>query len=272
MVDSRNGITNLHVPSDVIIDASMPVVVRDSGARVLIAFQFVPAYSSAKPISAVHPTPVPIRRCEVLFRQRCCAVPCLLTALSIATNRRGTTHASPCLAIAVAGMMWTKDDTLAETKCLIPDRCYATFYAAMMDYCRENGAFDPATMGNVANVGLMAQKAEEYGGLGLILGFGLISTFRFGLIRIPSRCASGTAVGTCCCILSARVRLCRFMGLCNAMLRPNNRLGHKRRVASTPHLGLNPPALLSSLALFRRPWHGVNATDPLTHPYFATRF
>jgi isocitrate dehydrogenase len=91
MVDSRNGITNLHVPSDVIIDASMPVVVRDSG------------------------------------------------------------------------MMWTKDDELAETKCLIPDRCYATFYAAMMDYCRENGAFDPATMGNVANVGLMAQKAEEYG-------------------------------------------------------------------------------------------------------------
>ena len=60
-------------------------------------------------------------------------------------------------------MMWTKDDELAETKCLIPDRCYATFYAAMMDYCRENGAFNPATMGNVANVGLMAQKAEEYG-------------------------------------------------------------------------------------------------------------
>ena len=91
MVDSRKGITNLHVPSDVIIDASMPNVIRDSGG------------------------------------------------------------------------MWNTDDALEDTKCLIPDRCYATFYQAVMEDCRENGQFDPATMGNVANVGLMAQKAEEYG-------------------------------------------------------------------------------------------------------------
>ena len=91
MVDSGKGITNLHVPSDVIVDASMPCVVRDSG------------------------------------------------------------------------MMWNKDDELEDTKCLIPDRCYATAYAEGMNFCRENGQFDVATMGNVANVGLMAQKAEEYG-------------------------------------------------------------------------------------------------------------
>lgn len=91
MVDSSKGITNLHVPSDVIVDASMPCVVRDSG------------------------------------------------------------------------MMWNKDDELEDTKCLIPDRCYATAYAEVMNFCRENGQFDVATMGNVSNVGLMAQKAEEYG-------------------------------------------------------------------------------------------------------------
>jgi len=91
MVNSYKGITNLHVPSDVIIDASMPNVVRDSGG------------------------------------------------------------------------MWNIDDELQDTKCLIPDRCYATFYDAMFDDCRANGQFDAATMGNVANVGLMAQKAEEYG-------------------------------------------------------------------------------------------------------------
>jgi isocitrate dehydrogenase len=91
MVDSGRGITNLHVPSDVIIDASMPVVVRDSGK------------------------------------------------------------------------MWGWDDELHDCKAVIPDRCYATMYAAMMEDCKENGAFDPSTMGNVCNVGLMAQKAEEYG-------------------------------------------------------------------------------------------------------------
>jgi len=91
MVDSGRGITNLHVPSDVIIDASMPVVVRDSG------------------------------------------------------------------------MMWNKDDALEDVKCLIPDRCYARMYKTVMDDCRENGQFDVSTMGTVPNVGLMAQKAEEYG-------------------------------------------------------------------------------------------------------------
>ncbi len=91
MVDSDKGITNLHVPNDVIVDASMPVVVRDSGK------------------------------------------------------------------------MWGPDGKLHDTKAMIPDRCYATIYQAILDDCRENGALDPATMGSVPNVGLMAQKAEEYG-------------------------------------------------------------------------------------------------------------
>ncbi|OGR76970.1 MAG: isocitrate dehydrogenase (NADP(+)) [Elusimicrobia bacterium GWC2_64_44] len=91
MVDSAKGITNLHVSSDIIIDASMPVVVRDGGK------------------------------------------------------------------------MWNAEGKLQETKALIPDRCYAGVYKAMLDDCREHGAFDPATMGSVPNVGLMAQKAEEYG-------------------------------------------------------------------------------------------------------------
>ncbi len=91
MVNSDLGITNLHVPSDIIIDASMPVVVRDSGT------------------------------------------------------------------------MWGPDGGQHEVKCVIPDRCYAGIYQAVFDFCREHGAFDVATMGNVSNVGLMAQKAEEYG-------------------------------------------------------------------------------------------------------------
>lgn len=91
MVNSDKGITNLHVPSDIIIDASMPVVVRDSG------------------------------------------------------------------------QMWNKDNELEDTKCLIPDRCYATIFQEVISYCKINGQFDVATMGNVSNVGLMAQKAEEYG-------------------------------------------------------------------------------------------------------------
>jgi isocitrate dehydrogenase len=91
MVDSEHGITNLHVPSDVIVDASMPVVVRESGR------------------------------------------------------------------------MWGPDGKLHETKALIPDRCYATTYETIFEDCRTHGAFDPATMGSVPNVGLMAQKAEEYG-------------------------------------------------------------------------------------------------------------
>jgi isocitrate dehydrogenase len=91
MVDSGKGITNLHVPSDVIIDASMPVVVRDSGK------------------------------------------------------------------------MWNLDDALEDVKCMIPDRCYARMYKTVLDDCRANGQFDVSTTGHVSNVGLMAQKAEEYG-------------------------------------------------------------------------------------------------------------
>lgn len=91
MVDSDKGITNLHVPSDVIIDASMPAMVRSSG------------------------------------------------------------------------QMWNAEGKLEDTKALIPDRCYSGIYEETIKFCRENGAFDPATMGNVSNVGLMAQKAEEYG-------------------------------------------------------------------------------------------------------------
>lgn len=91
MVDSDKGITNLHVPSDVIIDASMPAAIRTSG------------------------------------------------------------------------QMWNKQGKLQDMKAIIPDRCYSGVYQATIDFCKENGAFDPSTMGSVANVGLMAQKAEEYG-------------------------------------------------------------------------------------------------------------
>ena len=91
MVDSDRGITNLHVPSDVIIDASMPAAIRTSG------------------------------------------------------------------------QMWNRDGELQDTKFVIPDHSYADLYAEAVDDCREHGAFDPATMGTTPNVGLMAQKAEEYG-------------------------------------------------------------------------------------------------------------
>ncbi|MGY8562208.1 NADP-dependent isocitrate dehydrogenase [Paracidovorax citrulli] len=91
MVNSDKGITNLHVPSDVIVDASMPAMIRDSGG------------------------------------------------------------------------MWNAEGKLQDTKAVIPDRCYAGVYQAVIDDCIAHGAFDPATMGSVPNVGLMAQKAEEYG-------------------------------------------------------------------------------------------------------------
>ncbi len=91
MVDSDRGITNLHVPSDVIIDASMPAALRSSG------------------------------------------------------------------------QMWGPDGKLHDIQAIIPDRCYAGVYQEVIDFCKANGAFDPASMGSVSNVGLMAQKAEEYG-------------------------------------------------------------------------------------------------------------
>lgn len=91
MVNSDKGITNLHVPSDVIIDASMPAMIRDGGK------------------------------------------------------------------------MWNRAGKTQDTLAMIPDRCYAGVYQATIDFCKEHGAFDPSTMGTVPNVGLMAQKAEEYG-------------------------------------------------------------------------------------------------------------
>jgi isocitrate dehydrogenase len=91
MVNSDKGITNLHVPSDVIIDASMPAMIRTSG------------------------------------------------------------------------QMWNKEGKQQDTKAIIPDSSYASIYSATIDFCKENGAFDPTTMGTSPNVGLMAQKAEEYG-------------------------------------------------------------------------------------------------------------
>lgn len=91
MVNSDKGITNLHVPSDVIVDASMPAMIRTSG------------------------------------------------------------------------QMWNNEGKQQDTFALIPDRCYAGVYTAVIEDCKENGAFDPKTMGSVSNVGLMAQKAEEYG-------------------------------------------------------------------------------------------------------------
>ena len=91
MVDSDRGITNLHVPSDIIIDASMPAMIRNSG------------------------------------------------------------------------QMWNKEGKAQDTKAVIPDSSYAGIFQATIDFCKEHGAFDPTTMGTVPNVGLMAQKAEEYG-------------------------------------------------------------------------------------------------------------
>lgn len=91
MVNSDKGITNLHIPSDVIIDASMPAMIRTSG------------------------------------------------------------------------QMWNKEGQQQDTKAVIPDSSYAGIYQATIDFCKQNGAFDPRTMGSVSNVGLMAQKAEEYG-------------------------------------------------------------------------------------------------------------
>ncbi|MFM0827353.1 NADP-dependent isocitrate dehydrogenase, partial [Klebsiella oxytoca] len=65
--------------------------------------------------------------------------------------------------IRTSGQMWNKDGKQQDTVAIIPDRCYAGVYTATIDFCKQNGAFDPTTMGSVPNVGLMAQKAEEYG-------------------------------------------------------------------------------------------------------------
>src|SRR5204863_4666620 len=71
--------------------------------------------------------------------------------------------ASMPVLIRDGGKMWNKEDGLQDTVAVIPDRCYATIYQVVIEDCKQNGQFDPATMGSVSNVGLMAQKAEEYG-------------------------------------------------------------------------------------------------------------
>jgi isocitrate dehydrogenase len=106
MVDSDKGITNLHVPSNIIIDASMPAAIRSSG------------------------------------------------------------------------QMWGPDGKLKDTRAMIPDRCYAGIYQEVVSFCKEHGAFDVPTMGNVCNVGLMAQKAEEYGSHDKTFEIGAAGTVR----------------------------------------------------------------------------------------------
>ena len=123
MVDSDKGITNLHVPSDVIVDASMPAMIRASGR------------------------------------------------------------------------MWGRDGKLHDTKALIPDRCYASIYEETIQFCKEHGAFDPATMGSVSNVGLMAQTAQEYGSHDKTFVLGQPGTMRivdeFGKPMIEHRVQTG---------------------------------------------------------------------------------
>ena len=131
MVDSDKGITNLHVPNDIIVDASMPVVVRDSGR------------------------------------------------------------------------MWGTDGKLHDTLAMIPDRCYATMYKAIIEDCQQHGAFNPATIGSVPNVGLMAQKAEEYGSHDKTF----IATAP-GLIRVVD--AAGTV------LLSQKVEVDDIFRMCQA--------------------------------------------------------
>ena len=145
MVDSAKGITNLHVPSDVIIDASMPCVVRDSGkmwnkcAPPRRAHSLAPSTPDQQ---ASSPLPVGLLLA-------CCWL------LSSPPPTPSPRRAHPTTT--------NRDDALENVICIIPDRCYATMYSAIIEDCKLNGQFDVTTMGNVANVGLMAQKAEEYG-------------------------------------------------------------------------------------------------------------
>ena len=146
MVDSDRGITNLHVPSDVIIDASMPAMIRTSG------------------------------------------------------------------------QMWNRAGEQQDTKSVIPDSSYAALYAETVDYCREHGAFDPATMGTTPNVGLMAQKAEEYGSHD--------KTFEIsapGTVRVVD--ASGTA------LLEHDVEAGDILRACQTKDAPISRLGRPRGLA-----------------------------------------
>ena len=128
MVDSDRGITNLHVPSDVIIDASMPAMIREGGK------------------------------------------------------------------------MWNKEGKTQNTTAVIPDRSYSGVYQATIDFCREHGAFDPSTMGSVSNVGLMAQKAEEYGSHDKtfqIEGEGCVQVVVDGHVVMEQNVASGDIFRMC---------------------------------------------------------------------------
>ena len=136
MVNSDRGITNLHVPSDVIVDASMPAMIRSSGG------------------------------------------------------------------------MWDKDGKLRDAKAVIPDSSYAVVYQETIDFCKKHGAFDPTTMGSVSNVGLMAQKAEEYGSHD--------KTFHVpadGTVRVvetpPARRSSSTRSRKATSGVHARRKICR---------------------------------------------------------------
>ena len=137
MVNSDRGITNLHVPSDVIIDASMPAALR------------------------------------------------------------------------IGGKMWGPDGKARDMKAVIPDRSYAGVYQVAIDFCRRSGAFDPATMGGVANVGLMAQKAEEYGSHGLTFkapGRGVIRALREGGGVLLEQKVDGGDIFRMCRVKDAPVR------------------------------------------------------------------
>jgi len=128
MVDSRKGIANLHVPNNIIVDASMPNIVRDGGK------------------------------------------------------------------------MWDKNDQLKDCIAMIPDRCYATIYDEIIEDAKLNGQFDPSTMGNVANVGLMAQKAEEYGSHDKTFeakGLGIIKAISEGKTILEQRVEKGDIFRMC---------------------------------------------------------------------------
>ena len=139
MVDSDRGITNLHVPSDMIVDASMPAMIRTSG------------------------------------------------------------------------QMWNADDEQQDAKAVIPDYSYAALYDETIDFCREHGAFDPATMGTTPNVGLMAQAAEEYGSHD--------KTFE---IAAAGSCAWSTAPATRCSSTTSRPAT---SGACARPRTPRSRTG-----------------------------------------------
>ncbi|OLT19502.1 hypothetical protein BJF78_36105 [Pseudonocardia sp. CNS-139] len=166
MVDSDRGITNLHVPSDVIIDASMPAAIRSSGK------------------------------------------------------------------------MWNAAGELQDTLYVVPDSSYAALYAETVDFCREHGAFDPTTMGTTPNVGLMAQKAEEYGSHDKTFEVAAAGTVRVVDARAP-RCWS-TRSPRATCGGPARPRTPRSATGCSspspapAPPAPRPSSGWTRRAATTP--------------------------------------